>query len=551
MKIKTFHFVIFWVILNILQGSFTELTSDEGYYWFYSTSPEWGYYDHPPLLAWIIGAGYALFQNELGVRLFNILMSGVALFLFFKLISPYIENSRVAFLIILSMPLLNYLSFIVFPDGPLLLFSIIFLLAYKRFLEKKDVMSSLVIGVAMAFMLYSKYHAVLILIFTILSNLNLLRSKFFYLSLGVAFILFLPHLFWQYADGYPTIKYHLSGRMSSFSMRHLFEYLSQQILVVGPALIFVPFVYKATDQFEKTLKYIVLGTFIFFLAASLRTFIHFHWTSVVVFPLLFLAVRFYSSRKRIKLLLWLTLPVIFFLLVGRVQLMIPVIPLNHVNVDYYHGRKLWANDIAKLSVGDTVLFQDNFREASLFSFYSKKTGVTIFSEAHRKSQYDLWHYEDSLQQKNLFYIRYEPFQGGKEFITEMEKKIYYTQLISFSSYYNVDVKAACVEPPGKANLIAVCIDIRNPRQQSLLFKEDIEGNRPVLYYKIKSGKTIIQKDTVKVFSEADVLPSGATRRILMDIPVSNLDRGRYKVIFGFQFGMLKDSDNEEISIKKI
>jgi hypothetical protein len=549
-KIEIISLVGLWVALNLIQGNFTELTSDEGYYWFYSTSPEWGYYDHPPFLAWIIGAGYFLFQNELGVRLFNVLMNGAALFLFLQLIRRYIKKKPVAFLVILSMPLFHYISFIVFPDGPLIFFSIIFLLAYKRFLEKKDILSSVLMGAALAFMFYSKYHGVLILLFTVLSNPSLLRSGLFYLSSGIALLLFLPHIFWQHSNDYPTIEYHLSGRMSSFSISNLFQYISQQILVMGPALVFIPFVYKATDQFEKTLKYIVLGTFIFFLVASLRTFVHFHWTSIVVFPVMFLAIRFYSGGHRSKLLLWLTLPVIFFLLVGRIQLMTPVIPLDHVNVDYYHGRKSWANDIAKLSGSDSFLFQDNFREASLFSFYSKKTGVTLFSGPNRKSQYDLWHYEDSLQEKDLLYIRYEPFPGGKEFTSRIGKKIYYTQVSDFTSYYNVEVKASLIGSPGKSDSLQVSLDIKNPRQKAVLFRKDRNGNSPFLYYKIKMGKAIIHMDTVTVFPETDSLSVRETRRVQASVPVWNLKKGKYKIHFGFRFGLLRDSDNEEITVKK-
>ena len=549
-KFTASHFVAFWLFLNILQGSFTELTSDEGYYWFYSTSLQWGYYDHPPLLAWLIGAGYLLIQNELGVRLFNIFMNAAGLLLFFKLVSPYIKNWPIAFVLILSMPLLNYLSFIVFPDGPLLFFTIIFLLTYREYLERKDLRSSLLMGMSLALMLYSKYHGLLILIFTAASNLSLLRSKLFYLSVAIAFILFLPHLAWQYENDYPSFQYHLSGRMSYFSISHVLQYLSQQLLVVGPALIFIPFFYKAANQFERTLKFIVFGTFIFFLLASLRAFIHFHWTSIVIFPLMFLAVRFYSSLSRLTLLYWLAVPVMVIVLAARLQLMLPFIPVNHVNVDYYHGRKSWAGGITNLTDRDTVLFQDNFREASLFSFYSKKTGVTIFSEANRKSQYDLWHCEDGLQHKSLFYIRYEPFNGANEYISPIGKTIYYTTLANFSSYFDVEINAACIEPQDKADSMSVCIDVKNTRQRALLFKRGEDGIYPVLYYKVLSKKNIVQRGPLKVFSDVDSLSVQSTVRIQTKIPVSNLKRGRYRVIFGFQFGKLKESENGEIVIKR-
>jgi len=166
LKIRPLHFIIFWTILNLLQAAFTELTSDEGYYWFYSTSLEWGYYDHPPFLAWMVKAGYSIFQNELGVRLLNVLMSSATLFLFFKLLANEIKEERSVYFLLLAAPLLNYIAFIIFPDGPLLFFSLVFLTAYKRFLQKEDFISSLLIGISIAGMLYSKYQGILIVIFT-------------------------------------------------------------------------------------------------------------------------------------------------------------------------------------------------------------------------------------------------------------------------------------------------------------------------------------------------------------------------------------------------
>lgn len=547
-RIKPFHFLLFWLVLNTVQAAFTELTSDEGYYWFYSTRLQWGYYDHPPFLACIIHPGYQILRNELGVRLINVIMNSAALFLFFKLVSPYVKNWLIIFLLIVSMPLFNYLSFIVFPDGPLLFFTIIFLLAYRRYLEREDLVSSIIMGVAMAFMFYSKYHGLLVLIFTILSNVKLLRSKFFYLSITIALMLFLPHIIWQYANGFPSLKYHLVGRMSPVSLKHLFEYVSQQIPVFGPAIMFVPFFYQPGNQFEKTLKFIVFGCLSFFLLTSLKTFIHFHWTSIIIFPLLYMSAQFYSDGRRRKLMLWLTLPVVLLIFSARLQLMIPIIPFNHANVDYYNGRRMWARDISTLTECDTVLFQDNFREASLFSFYSTKKGVTIFSQLNRKSQYDLWHYEDSLQHKRLLYIRYEPFLGGQPTTTRIGKTMYCAHLRDFSSYFNIEMNASCIRAENDSDSLAFVIDIKNPRQQRLSFTRDSEGNMPSLYYKIMSDNLIIQTETIKDFSGRDDLPPNRSMRIIKRIPVMRLNRGRYRTIFGFQFGKLKDSENGQLVI---
>ncbi|MBS1656096.1 MAG: glycosyltransferase family 39 protein, partial [Bacteroidetes bacterium] len=366
MKLKPIHFIIFWTILNLLQAGFTELTSDEGYYWFYSTLPQWGYYDHPPFIGWIVGLGYSVFHNEFGVRIINTLLSSGGLWLFFSWLPQEWKEKKTIYLLLLAASLANYLSFIIFPDGPLLFFSLVFLTLYKKFIYKQDWGTALLIGLSAALMLYSKYHGILIIGFTVISNLKLLRSKYFYAAALVLSALMIPHFLWQQSEGFPSFAFHLSGRISSFSTQHVFEYISQQVFAIGPSLIFIPFVTKVKDQFEKTLLYIIVGTFLFFLFSSFKTFVHFHWTSITVYPLLYFSVKYFFTTGRQRLLLWLTVPFILFLFVFRLQLMVQVFPFTHLNVDYYHGRKTWAKEMASIADGRPIAFVDNFREAGLY-----------------------------------------------------------------------------------------------------------------------------------------------------------------------------------------
>ena len=89
----------------------------------------------------MISAGYSIFTNEMGVRLLNIVMMSGSILLFFYLLPARLRNSKTAFILLLSQPLLHYFSIIVFPDGPLIFFSLLFLLGYKRWLERNDLLS--------------------------------------------------------------------------------------------------------------------------------------------------------------------------------------------------------------------------------------------------------------------------------------------------------------------------------------------------------------------------------------------------------------------------
>jgi 4-amino-4-deoxy-L-arabinose transferase-like glycosyltransferase len=70
-------FYILLLLLGLLQAYSTELFDDEAYYWVYAQFLDWGYFDHPPMIALLIKMGVSIFPGELGVRFFIVLM-GVA-----------------------------------------------------------------------------------------------------------------------------------------------------------------------------------------------------------------------------------------------------------------------------------------------------------------------------------------------------------------------------------------------------------------------------------------------------------------------------------------
>src|ERR1700738_2752623 len=68
-------FYTLWTGLALMQAGLTELQDDEAYYWVYSRFLDWGYFDHPPMIALMIRTGWAIFHNEFGVRLIAVLMN--------------------------------------------------------------------------------------------------------------------------------------------------------------------------------------------------------------------------------------------------------------------------------------------------------------------------------------------------------------------------------------------------------------------------------------------------------------------------------------------
>ncbi len=62
--------------LRLVAAAFTPITFDEAYYWMWSKNLAGGYYDHPPMVAYVIRAGTMIAgDTELGVRLVSILLA--------------------------------------------------------------------------------------------------------------------------------------------------------------------------------------------------------------------------------------------------------------------------------------------------------------------------------------------------------------------------------------------------------------------------------------------------------------------------------------------
>ena len=79
-------------IINLFQAWRTELFDDEAYYWVCSRFLDWGYFDHPPMIALLIRIGSFIFPSELGVRISSVILSTISIYLLEKLIKP--ENQK-------------------------------------------------------------------------------------------------------------------------------------------------------------------------------------------------------------------------------------------------------------------------------------------------------------------------------------------------------------------------------------------------------------------------------------------------------------------------
>src|SRR5882757_3122251 len=79
------YFLIGWTILNAVQAYTLEIHADEAYYWLYSKFLDWGYFDHPPMVAIFIRIGDSIIHSEFGVRLMTVLSSTLSVYVLWRI----------------------------------------------------------------------------------------------------------------------------------------------------------------------------------------------------------------------------------------------------------------------------------------------------------------------------------------------------------------------------------------------------------------------------------------------------------------------------------
>jgi hypothetical protein len=188
-------------------------------------------------------------------------------------------------------------GFLAVPDIPLMFFTALFFLCYKKFIAKPYFLNTVLLGVVTALMLYSKYHAALIVLFTMLSNTTLFKKWQTYTAGAIALILYAPHLLWQYQHDWISFRYHLfESNVNPYKFSYTTEYILGQLLLMGPIAGFIfwwaTIKLRPISQTGRALKFTAIGIFVFFLISSFRGRVEANWTAPAIIPIMVLSHQF-------------------------------------------------------------------------------------------------------------------------------------------------------------------------------------------------------------------------------------------------------------------
>ena len=186
------------------------------------------------------------------------------------------------------------------PDIPLFFFTVLFFIVYRNFIKKAGIIQILSLSVVIALLIYSKYHGILVVLFTLISNKKLLAKPATYIVVLFSFILLIPHFLWQILHDFPSMQYQLFERVSPpYRMSFTSDFILGQLLMAGPLigwlLIWSAFKYKAVTTFDRTMLYVLVGFYMLFFISSFFTRTEVNWTIPIIVPLVYLSYNYLKN----------------------------------------------------------------------------------------------------------------------------------------------------------------------------------------------------------------------------------------------------------------
>lgn len=258
--------ILLFSLLRVALASVMGLMPQDAYYCYYGDHPALSYFDHPPMIAYMLRLAVSLF----GKSVFTlhaadfVVTSGTLLFtyLFLKRILEG-EMLRKAFLLVITAPFITILCINSTPDVPLLFFWSLSLLLLHHAVSEDKWYWWLAGGITSGLAFDSKYTAIflgvglfLFLLCNKMQRRKLLSWRF--LLFVAAFIAAItPVLIWNIQHDFISIKYQSTERASSMSDGFTFDprlflgYFGSQLALALP--FFFLLIFRAVFDLLKSL----------------------------------------------------------------------------------------------------------------------------------------------------------------------------------------------------------------------------------------------------------------------------------------------------------
>lgn len=231
--------------MRMIYAGAIDLRTDEAYYWTWSKESALSFLDHPPMIAWFIRFGTAIFgDTNLGVRFAGIVAMLVTQLLLADIVRRVTHDVRAVAIAVLMPEAALYYGLLmakVSPDVALIPFAVAMVWALVRLHESDDARWWLAAGAFAGLALLSKFTAIMLLpavaAFMLVPKWRgrWLASPYPWAAALIAVVVFLPVLIWNSQHDWASFRFQLVRATATheLSLRTVGDYIGLQFGLVG------------------------------------------------------------------------------------------------------------------------------------------------------------------------------------------------------------------------------------------------------------------------------------------------------------------------------
>jgi 4-amino-4-deoxy-L-arabinose transferase-like glycosyltransferase len=382
------------LLLRVYIANTFPITGDEAFFYWWGVFPDWGYYDHPPMVGWLIAAMRATLGDSIwAIRLPVVLLPlGIGAALWWALNA--VDSARAAWAVALFwLTPLNWLNTLITTDTPLIFWSVLSAAALMR-AERRAVLDRVTYGlyalsgvfIGCAFL--SKYFAVV---------LGLTYAVYFFIyrrgrlsSFALLVACSLPfaavNIGYNISHGWPNIMFNLYNRNEGalFEWRKPLMYVGMTAYLITPAALWLALQHRksiasvgSASTTHRLLACLVVVPLLFFALLSGKKVIGLHWV-LSFYPFGFALLAFALPLDKLKtaavglaVFAGLHLAVVAGLYLTTLDTWRTVSPLSKIYPQVVRSYKT-ADILKQIDKPGVVLMADAYTAASIYGFERRR-----------------------------------------------------------------------------------------------------------------------------------------------------------------------------------
>lgn len=441
------RFWIFFVLtmtVKVVLALFLDLVPDEAYYWEFARRPALSYFDHPPMVGYMIALLRPfLGDSVLAVRGFALVSNAMVTLILFFICQRVFSCAKTGFFSVLLFHLTPSglaVGFLMTPDTPLALFWALCLITFLSIIKNPEpVLPWVFMGVFLGLGALSKYNMILmvpavaasILIFP--ERRKLVFTARYWIMVLLAFAGTIPILLWNMQNEWASLKFQFEHGLQpgNYSLwRYFGEFLGGQLITMGPA-VFVLLCCLSVSQVIKSFK--AKNEEVFFLAVTIlpalllfaysgsKTKVEANWPQIAYiggFPLIAHWLVTGWTKKRA---LWTILPGAILTVVALLHSLTLILPVRDVSYRLHGWQEAGAliRQVDQETGGNLLFVGQGYGLAASMAFYASLAPERT-AEANSGKNYRFWDSQRKINEATtIVYVdeddRSEARRRGEEF----------------------------------------------------------------------------------------------------------------------------------------